>query len=452
VSWNPDSGPPTWPFPGVFPVPNISPVVHPEGAPYPNEPAPIPGNPHDPRIAVPGTVTPSVPSPPTVAPPSAPPSPVMPPISPTPSPSSPATPSATPGPSSGAPPTLPSEPPVRIWEDHREWSGERRTEPRSRIPIPRTPAPVFEGEWSTRPQPSPVWPTVGGIIGRLGGAIAGIFWPTEMGDGELTPEQQREGRERYEASEEAKADAIRGEELARAVREMEAARAAQWPGRYHRPQVEGTAGGLLEQEVPAPVIPERPVPVPVPEMTPPAPATFPRSETSQRTPPSSSPRSSSTPRPSRTRTPTPQPSLGQELLEALLEGLISGASSWARNRARTIGQEAFSLPTPAPSTPTFPFSPATPFADPLTPPRVPGMDPLTPPRGNPLTSINTGSVGFGPPRVPSTQGEEQDRCRCKPKKRKPARKCHAKAGLRWVGGPKSGQLAGSRCYAFTNGD
>jgi len=77
---------------------------------------------------------------------------------------------------------------------------------------------------------------------------------------------------------------------------------------------------------------------------------------------------------------------------------------------------------------------------------------LTPPRGNPLTSLNPMSVGSTPPSTPTRTETDRDRCRCKPKKRKKARKCHAKAGLRWVGGPKSGELAGSRCYAFSNGD
>lgn len=447
MSWNPE-----YPFepPGSDPIlprfpalPPLEPNIPPGGVPEDF----IPASPYQPPT-IPGTLQPSVPSPPTAAPPSAPPSPGTPPISPTPSPSSPVTPSSPP-PSSSVPPTIPGEPPVRIWEDHREWSGERRTEPRSRIPIPRTPTPIFEGEWSTRPQPSPVWPIVG-VIGRVVSGVVGIFWPSELGNGELTPEQQQEARDAFERNNAEQLERERTE-LARALREYERTHAAEWPGRYHRPQVEGAADGILEREIPSPAIPDRPVPVPVPELTLPSPAIH--TPTSSRSSPtsSSSPSSStsSPPRPTRARIPTPQPTFGQELLEALLEGLVSGASSWARNRARTIAQEAFSVPAPTPSTPAFP---ASPFADPLTPPRIPGMDPLTPPRGNPLTSINTGSVGFGPPRVPTAQREDQDRCRCKPKKRKPARKCHAKAGLRWVGGPKNGQLAGSRCYAFTNGD
>ncbi len=399
---------------------------------------PPPGAPADPLIGGGGTVSPPFTPPPSpVSPPIAPPQPT-PPISP------PTT--APPTPSGSSPPTQPPPPPqspppssgpsVRIWEDPAEWTGERRTQPR--IPQPRTPAPVFEGEYTV---PRGVWPIVGGIVGRALGGIAGIFWPSELGNSELTPEQIAEGRERYAASEEAKADALRGEILEQRIRELEAARASQWPGRYHRPQVEGTAGGLLEQPVPQPVITPRPVPVPVPELTPPSPAIHappsPATSTSTRT--------SSPPRPSRARVPTPQPTLGQELLDALLSGLLSGASTWARNRARTIAQEAFSLPNPSPSTPGF--------VDPLTPPRPVGVvDPLTPPRGNPLTSFNPSLLGSSPPSTPTRSRTDRDRCRCKPKKRKKPRKCHAKAGLRWVGGPKSGQLAGSRCYAFTNGD
>jgi hypothetical protein len=346
-------------------------------------------------------------------------------------------------PPTSSPPALPSEPPIRIWEDHREWTGERRTPTPSRIPIPRTPSPIFEGEWS-RPTPpsSPVWPIVGGVLGRAIGGIVGIFWPTEMGDGELTPEQQREGRERYEASEEAKADAIRADELEYAIRNLEAARASQWPGRYHRPQDPDAVGGIMGQEYPQPVI-EPNVPTPVPrELTPPSPAIHtPSSRSSSSSSSSPTPSQARVPRP--TSSPSPSPStFGQELLEALLEGLLSGASSWARNRARTIAQEALSQPTPAPA------MPANPFVDPLTPPRIPGLDPLTPPRGNPLTSSNPMSVGSGAPSIPRSQETDQDRCRTKPKKRKKPRKCAAKAGLRWVGGPKSGELAGSRCYAF----
>ena len=54
----------------------------------------------------------------------------------------------------------------------------------------------------------------------------------DAGDGELTPEQQREGRERYEASREAEADRERWEQIDEAVRRMQRENAMEWPGTY----------------------------------------------------------------------------------------------------------------------------------------------------------------------------------------------------------------------------
>lgn len=448
MSWNPEFPfePPGWdPILPRFPSPpETQPNIPPEGVPEdftPASPYQPPTGPYEPPEMSPPPLT-TVPLEPPIAPPFTPPS-SPPPSSPptTPPSSSPSSPSSPP-PSSGAP-TLPNEPPVRIWEDHREWSGERRTEPRSRIPIPRTPAPVFEGEWRPeRPPPSPVWP-IFGAVARVAGAVAGVLWPSELGNSELTPEQQQEARDAFERNN-AEQLAAERTQLERTLREYERTHAAEWPGRYHRPQVEGTAGGILEGEYPLPP----PAKLPEPElvrMTPPAPAIHPTPTPEELVRSRSSSSPSSSPTPSRARVPQPMqiPQWTPWAIVGALSGVLSSSTTGSRSR---IAQELFSQPTPDLPLPQIPSATPAPFVDPLTPPRVPGTDPLT----SPLTPFNTTPVGSSPPQVPTSSSTDQDRCRCGPKRkpRKKPRKCVARAGLRWVGGPKSGELAGSRCYAF----
>lgn len=88
------------------------------------------------------------------------------------------------------------------------------------------------------------------------------------------------------------------------------------------------------------------------------------------------------------------------------------------------GEEIAPDPLPLPS-PVSPISPA-----PLPAPSQPISQPLTQLQPSPLSS-------------PATE-------RCpQPTKRK-RRKCRNRAAVRWAGGPKKGQLAGTRCYAFFN--
>jgi hypothetical protein len=80
----------------------------------------------------------------------------------------------------------------------------------------------------------------------------------------------------------------------------------------------------------------------------------------------------------------------------------------------------------------------------------PVSDPLT----LNLTDAGTATLGSAPPAPipPPTLTQEQQcdcsQCSSRGKKRKKPRKCRTRAPVRWAGGPKSGQLAGTRCVKF----
>jgi hypothetical protein len=296
------------------------------------------------------------------------------------------------------------------------------------VPGNRTPAPIFEGEYSNRPS-GPGWPIIGPAIGRIFGGIAGVLWPGEAGDGELTPEQQREGRERYEASREAEEDRRRWDLFEEQLRRIERDSAMEWPGTYEpgrqrfpKQAVEDMPDPFqVEARQPAP----RPysVPVPTPEIGPlPAPTPWPRGVSSTSPDPGGSASSQTIPAPS---IPSPSTIPWPQIATAI--GSLLGPNPLGR------------MPR---SWQTVPDAIVSSIVS-----SIPGVSiPSAMPSGNPLTSINTGLLGSSPPFTPSAQQQSEDD-RCRPKRKK-ARKCRARAGLRWVGGPKSGQMAGSRCYSF----
>jgi len=102
---------------------------------------------------------------------------------------------------------------------------------------------------------------------------------------------------------------------------------------------------------------------------------------------------------------------------------VPGGFLWnilTRNRSSTSPLQ-FVSPAGAPS--------ASPAPSPATPPTASPM-----PFPTPLTSLNAGGVRSCSP--------------CRPSK--PRRKCRNRAPVKWAGGPKKGELAGSRCYSFFN--
>jgi len=125
-------------------------------------------------------------------------------------------------------------------------------------------------------------------------------------------------------------------------------------------------------------------------------------------------------------------------------------------------------PAPAPApTVTLPAPPGTVGVDPLPPwlwplvggltgllNRSPGIS-LSPeislapglsPTPGLLTPVNSGQLPF----VSTMPGSSAPGCNCPPtRKRKPGRRCVAKAPIRWAGGPRKGKAAGSKCIRYS---
>jgi hypothetical protein len=184
--------------------------------------------------------------------------------------------------------------------------------------------------------------------------------------------------------------------------------------------------------LPVPQPPTFPAPEPLPgtgrpppetlpwPMSPPPPMPLPR--------PSPPPSSTRLPRSPRTRSATPA-----TLPQTILGGLLSRVLTPSPTPSRTPLQWPTTTPLPEP----LPASP--PSSLPLTPMVPPA--PISPPTLTmPLTQLDVGLL-------PSLQPQSQrERCECKtPAKR---RKCRQRAAVKWAGGPRKGQLAGSRCYSF----
>ena len=393
-------------WPGSFPaVPDISPRPNPE--------------------TMPGAPTPPFPEPPTDA---APPEPDPTPdvgagtVAPTPTPTPtvtpttpPSSPPATLPPSS--PPTAPGGPPGGsriIWEDPWEWTGERSTQ--RRIPVPRTPAPVFEGEL-VRPAGFPVW----GILGRAAGAIGGILWPSEMGSGVLSPEQMREAVERYEELNRVPMPPLPRTPAERGfgdIRHSMPRPAPDFPIPTPAPTI----------ELP-PVIVEAPAPVPIPTPT-----------------PTSSPTPTPRPTPSSARVPQPTSSPSSPPWWSILSSAIPSS---ARSRMTVPSSRLFVNPFASTAGMTNTLTQPTTATSSLPGSPSPTTGTSSMPSSSSLTGFNTSLLGSTPPRIPTqTRTAEEEPCRCKPKRKKKDRKCRAKAPLRWAGGPKKGQLAGNRCISW----
>ncbi len=380
---------------------------------------------------IPATVLPSAPSLPTAPAPPVLPGPSLP---PSPSLPSPLPPSATPPTSTPSTPPEPFRPSGRTPSGGYSWeSYERMVERAMRDARVRQTAPPRV------PIPEGVIIAAGGIFAQAGVLIGGLLWPSSLGNGELDQRQRDEAIEDYESS--------LGEDIARGG--GVAIGGIVLGGMVVLDQLGRLPPAVFDQRdepfeldpIPTPDIGaptvvgpdlEELAAPPVPELElPPAPVV---PQVSQARVPTSSP--------APTAPPATIPTFGQ-WTSVIARILTNRRSTFAQETRSALTPDLATPPTPTPVTPTD-----VPFADPLTPPRIPGLDPLTSTPTSSLTASNTSTLGWAPPRTPTTRTRTKE-CECdKPKKRKPPRKCRARAGVIWASGPKKGKPAGNRCISF----
>jgi len=251
------------------------------------------------------------------------------------------------------------------------------------------------------------------VVRRILGPFGDALFPEELGSGEVS-EAERVGRELDER--------LRSlEDMAREI--------------FDNPY---RGRGVLGPEI-------APLPEPAPPViSPPWPTPSP---TASRSPPLPQPSTPQQPRPAQpttTRSPAPQRPASTS------PSAIASSWPWLSPLLSSVISGAVSTPSGARSRFTLPqrLTGPAPAVDPLTPPRPTiGTDPLTPPRGNPLTRFDAAPLGSSPPGLTQTRTRTRE-CRCEKPKRKKQRKCRARAPLKWAGGPRKGQSAGSRCYSF----
>lgn len=285
------------------------------------------------------------------------------------------------------PPGPATPPPPTIYEDAaRQARADSRVRQLGR--------PVIPGE--TVVPPSAVW----GVLGRVLGGLSGILWPTPVAPGTPSPAEVEDmiRREQLERA--------RGDEFEISTRELSRIGPVSIP-----------APPAPRVELPPARVPTAPT-IPLPAPPAPTPRAQPRAQT--QTPPS----------------PVTPP--------WALIGTILGSQILPRSRGRTRTTPRSQLVTP----PSLPI-PATPFSPPLTltPPLTATPTPIPTPMAPPLTSIQTQVVSSAPPNIRTRTRQRE--CDCEPKrKRQKKRECRARAPVRWAGGPKKGQLAGSRCISW----
>jgi hypothetical protein len=411
-----------FPFPPAppFPIPpgsvSTPPIFNPVWHPPITDPAELA------RLAqqLPESLRPPVvttPLPPIVGPSSPLPSPTIP-TQPTPPLPQPTPPVSTPTPPAGATP-----PPAGGGlsdESIRAQAERARADTQVRRSAPPKKPPFIEGEILERSRiPAGIGRIAGKILGPIG-VMIDIFTPTKLGKGERDPVEVAADIERE--LERAELERARLEEAVRAAHE----RAFPTP-RIPEPTL---------PPLPAPPVPSIPIPAPRPIPTRPAPARSP----------------SPVPAPTRQRVPAPAPPpwavVASNIGDAVLQRVVSRPRT--RRSAWTVPNSLLSTPTVTnPLTPTSPFTPAVP-STPTIPstPTVPGtpVTPFTPGFPSPLTPINPGVSSSAPPFTPTRS--RTDRCDCKPKRKKPERKCRARAPIVWAGGPRKGQQAGTRCFSW----
>lgn len=262
----------------------------------------------------------------------------------------------------------------------------------SRIPVD----PDFE-RLMRRPVGGPrterVPPVVIGAVGRILGALGGIFWPSPLGSGEPTPDE---------------------------IREMERrARPTPNPLTAPAPPPPPDTRGRELGELDVPELPRRtPLPLPLPApgpVGPPTPApTTPRSQTTT---------------PAR---PSTQGIGAPEVFEPFLDLTRLLRSRPRRSSPPSRAFRPGTLTTPGPGT--------VPFAPPLPP------APSSPALPSPLTPFET-TVLPSPRTAPGRAVPPNDPCRCSTT-RKPRRKCLERAPVEFSAGRYKGRPAGTRCVRF----
>lgn len=383
------------------------------------EPLNEPGQPINPAIFLPVAPPPPAPTP-TPTPTPAPAPPISPPVA-TPSP----TPAPSPGPASGG--TSP--------ESYRGQVERVMRDTAKRRGAARVAEKVLEGEILRRGA---------GAIGRaiLGpiGAIFGAAIPSELGSGEVSPDEleRNRARERERQIEEESIiseigrDIFRGGAIGGAgivigggviVDEL---LKRGLPRTIPLPDDVGDEPPVSVEvprvDIPASVISQpSPLPLPTPPTSPlPMPSPPPSSSRSPRT--SSIPRAARLPAPAASVLTQPWPLLG------LLTGSQTRRSALTRPRTALFTEPGAAIAT-QPATSVSLISPTSAL-----------------PTTADLTGFQAQVLGSSPPRI-GTRTRTRE-CQCEPKRKKPARKCRARAPVKWAGGPKIGQLAGTRCISF----
>lgn len=359
------------------------------------------------------------------------PAPTVPPIStPLPTPLPPPAPVATLPPSPPSPPppspplgpSTPTAPPILEEIDRSIEEAARRS--RADSGIRSGAGRVIEGSLAR---------TAGRVAARvLGplGSVASIFFPERLGSGEISIEDMLEQVRRET---EDLPEPSFGQDVARAG--GVAIGGIVLGGQVVLDVLRGGPTGPIFGDDAAEEVRVRDVPqprIPEPRISQPSPLGLPSP------PVASLPRPSpAAPRPSRATAPRSQtvtPPLGSPLD---LLGLLGALGSSTRRSSLTVPRTSSRTST---------------AVDPLTLPRtslVSDTLTTTQPLGQPLTGLQPQLLSSRPPTRTGTRTRTRE-CECKPKRKAKPRKCRARAPLRWAGGPKKGQSAGSRCYSFSN--
>lgn len=342
------------------------------------------------QLAAVPTALPPVIAPPSTMPPASLPSPPMGPAAPPPGGAAPggayggSAPRPVPGPAGGG----------WSWDVYRREAERAARDSAKRQRAPRVPRPVvIEGEVLQR-----AGRTVGGVIlrgiGRVIPGIGGVIFPSELGSGELTPE-----------------DMI--EQVLREARDV--------PEPILPTGAQPSLPPIPQPSMPAP-------PIPQPEMQ------WPSPPSSVHTPPlpMPSPPTSAPPQPmptrtrSTTRTRSPVPS---SLQPEPWWRLISRTMTRAVPRLSTNTSQRFATPTSSASSAT---------------------DPLTRAITSSLTGLQSSTLSSAPPRVRTRTRQRE--CQCdhgKKRRKKSERECRQRYNVVWASGPKKGKVAGTRCAQWS---
>lgn len=231
------------------------------------------------------------------------------------------------------------------------------------------------------PSAPPLW----GLFGRVLGGVGAILWPSEIGGGDLTPEQRAEAERAF-------------------TDELE---------RQRRTQVGPVPPPDMPDELPWPF-----APVPLPQLPEPEPPIL----------------------------PPPLPDLEPELPEPVSERDTRPrppplSEPWFQfGRLPDVRQRAQRMTNPFPMTNTMPFAQPMP---------QPSVQPLQPPALTPFEATGVASQPLPQTMTSSWSSGGGDPCGCNSTRpRRKQRKCRQSAPVIWGGGPRKGQIAGNRCFSW----